>query len=70
MILADLFKSADSVQELAYVLDSPPLAVTDDVNPGFFLESELQKKLVGSPNQVEAVRANLEKRAPVFEDPE
>jgi hypothetical protein len=34
------------------------------------LESELQRKLIGSPNQVEAVRANLEKRAPAFEDPE
>jgi enoyl-CoA hydratase/carnithine racemase len=37
---------------------------------GFLLESELQKKLIGSANQVEAVRANLEKRAPVFKDPE
>ena len=40
------------------------------VQEGFLLESELQKKLIGSPNQVEAVRANLEKRAPVFDDPE
>ncbi len=32
---------------------------------GFILESALQKQLIGSPNQVEAVRANLEKRAPV-----
>ena len=40
------------------------------VQEGFLLESELQKKLIGSPNQVEAVRANLEKRAPVFNDPE
>jgi len=40
------------------------------VQEGFVLESELQKKLIGSPNQAEAVRANLEKRAPVFKDPE
>ena len=40
------------------------------VQEGFILESELQRNLVGSPNQVEAVRANLEKRAPAFEDPE
>jgi len=40
------------------------------VQDGFILESELQKKLIGSPNQVEAVRANLEKRPPVFKDPE
>jgi enoyl-CoA hydratase/carnithine racemase len=40
------------------------------VQEGFLLESELQRKLIGSPNQAEAVRANLEKRAPVFKDPE
>jgi hypothetical protein len=40
------------------------------VQEGFILESELQRNLVGSPNQVEAVCANLEKRAPTFEDPE
>jgi enoyl-CoA hydratase/carnithine racemase len=40
------------------------------VQNGFVLESELQKKLIGSRNQTEAVRANLEKRAPLFEDPE
>ena len=40
------------------------------VQEGFILESELQKKLIGSPNQAEAVRANMEKRAPVFKDPE
>jgi len=40
------------------------------VQEGFILESELQRDLLGSPNQVEAVRANLEKRAPAFEDPE
>ena len=40
------------------------------VQEGFILESELQKKLIGAPNQVEAVRANMEKRAPAFEDPE
>ena len=39
------------------------------VQEGFVLESELQKKLIGSPKQAEAVRANLEKRAPNFEDP-
>ena len=40
------------------------------VNDGFLLESELQKQLIGSPNQIEAVRANMEKSTPVFEDPE
>ena len=40
------------------------------VQEGFLLESELQKKLIGSANQVEAVRANLEKRPAAFKDPE
>ncbi|MCP4005731.1 MAG: crotonase/enoyl-CoA hydratase family protein [bacterium] len=36
---------------------------------GLALEWDLQSKLIGSPNQVEAVRANMEKRAPSFKDP-
>ena len=31
-------------------------------------ESDEQVKLMRSPNQVEAVKANMEKRAPVFVD--
>ena len=37
---------------------------------GLKLEASLQKGLIGTPNQVEAVRANIEKRAPNFSDPE
>jgi enoyl-CoA hydratase/carnithine racemase len=37
---------------------------------GLRLEEELQRGLIGSPNQVEAVSANIEKRAPRFLDPE
>ena len=33
------------------------------------LETELQLPLLGSKNQLEAVQANMQKRAPVFEDP-
>jgi hypothetical protein len=33
-------------------------------------ESRAQKALLGSPNQIEAVRANLERRPPVFRDPD
>ncbi len=36
----------------------------------FALETALQVQLLGRPNQAEAVRANFEKRAPVFSDPE
>lgn len=41
-----------------------------DVASGLELESKLQLSLIGRPNQVEAVKANLEKRLPRFEDPE
>ena len=37
-----------------------------DPGPALLAESVEQQKLLGSPNQTEAVRANLEKRAPNF----
>lgn len=40
------------------------------VREAFELETELQLGLLGSKNQLEAVQANFEKRAPVFVDPE
>jgi enoyl-CoA hydratase/carnithine racemase len=39
-----------------------------DAGPALLAESVEQKKLIGAPNQREAVRANLEKRAPKFVD--
>lgn len=39
-----------------------------DERTGLTLESSLQTALIGSPNQVEAIRANFEKRAPRFKD--
>jgi len=39
-----------------------------DPGPALLAESVEQQKLIGSPNQTEAVRANLEKRAPRFAD--
>lgn len=35
---------------------------------GLGLEAKLQSGLIGTPNQVEAIRANFENRAPDFED--
>ena len=35
---------------------------------GLTLEAEAQASLIGGPNQLEAVRAGLEKRAPLFRD--
>jgi len=60
-------KSPDAVRNAKRLFNQSGLGSVQD---GFVLESELQKKLIGSPNQVEALRANLEKRAPVFKDPE
>jgi enoyl-CoA hydratase/carnithine racemase len=37
---------------------------------GMLAESVEQEALIGSPNQVEAISANLEKRAPRFTDPQ
>lgn len=39
-----------------------------DERAGLALESSLQTALIGSPNQVEAIKANFEKRAPRFKD--
>ncbi len=44
-------------------------AMAEDTAALLMAESVEQTKLIGSPNQVEAVKANLEKRAPVFRDP-
>ena len=42
-----------------------------DLEPaaGLFQETDEQIALIGSPNQVEAIMANLQKRPPVFADP-
>ncbi len=39
-----------------------------DERTGLELESSLQTALIGSPNQIEAVQANFEKRPPKFSD--
>jgi len=40
------------------------------VEEGFALEAELQTSLIGRPNQIEAIQANLQKRQPDFSDPD
>ena len=45
-------------------------AVMGSYREGLELEERLQRTLMGGANQLEAVRANMEKRPPVFEDPE
>lgn len=39
-----------------------------DERTGLAMEAELQMRLIGSPNQVEAIQANFENRAPRFQD--
>jgi enoyl-CoA hydratase/carnithine racemase len=40
------------------------------IEDGFKLEEKLQMSLIGGANQIEAVRANMQKRQPDFSDPE
>jgi enoyl-CoA hydratase/carnithine racemase len=44
-------------------------SVVASVGDGLQLEAKLQTSLIGRPEQIEAVKANLEKRAPRFGDP-
>ena len=45
-------------------------SVQGTVAEGLTLESKLQGTLMGKPNQMEAVQANMQKREPNFSDPE
>ena len=58
-------KSPDAVRAAKRLLNA---AVNTDPASGFIQETVEQVALIGGPNQVEAVMANLEKRAPVFTD--
>jgi enoyl-CoA hydratase/carnithine racemase len=59
-------KSPDAIRATKRLLDASGVV---SVEEGLRLEEKLQASLVGRPNQVEAVRANLEKREPRFRDP-
>jgi enoyl-CoA hydratase/carnithine racemase len=60
-------QSPDAIRAAKKLLDaSGHLSVVD----GLALEEKLQRSLIGSPNQVEAVKSNLGKRAARFSDPE
>jgi enoyl-CoA hydratase/carnithine racemase len=58
-------KNPDAIRAGKRLLD---LAVEADQRAILLAETTEQVKLIGSPNQVEAVKANLEKRAPQFTD--
>jgi enoyl-CoA hydratase/carnithine racemase len=57
-------KSPDAIRAAKRLLGK----LSVDPGPALMAESVEQQKLLGSPNQLEAVRANIEKRAPKFAD--
>jgi enoyl-CoA hydratase/carnithine racemase len=57
-------KSPDAIRAAKRMLNN----LSVDPGPALLAESVEQMKLMGSPNQTEAVRANIEKRAPKFAD--
>lgn len=59
-------KSPDAIRAGKRLLNQAPLLSAAD---GLALEARLQRGLLGSANQVEAVSANLQKRLPRFDDP-
>jgi enoyl-CoA hydratase/carnithine racemase len=59
-------KSPDAIRASKRLLNASGLI---SVEEGLALEAELQRGLLGSANQIEAVTANFEKRPPRFKDP-
>lgn len=57
-------KSPDAIRAAKRLLNN----LSVDPGPALLAESVEQQKLIGSANQTEAVRSNLEKRAPKFAD--
>jgi enoyl-CoA hydratase/carnithine racemase len=59
-------KSPDAIRAAKRILNA---AVVVDAEAGLTMESVEQGRLIGTKNQVEAVMANLQRRAPAFMDP-
>ena len=59
-------KSPDAIRAAKQLLET---AWRADAATGLELEQRLQGSLVGTQNQIEAVKANFEKRAPAFKNP-
>jgi enoyl-CoA hydratase/carnithine racemase len=60
-------RSPDAVRGAKYLFEESWGARPEE---GLALEAEIQRRLIGSPNQIAAVTAGLTKQAPKFEDPE
>jgi enoyl-CoA hydratase/carnithine racemase len=59
-------QSPDAIRAAKALLNAAPYAPPE---AGLLAESRAIHALIGAPNQVEAVKANLEKRTPRFSDP-
>ncbi len=59
-------RSPDAVRAAKRLFAEPDAAA---IRARLELEARLQRELIGGPNQIESVRANLEGRAPRFRDP-
>jgi len=60
-------KSPDAIVQGKQLLED---AWRMDADEGLLYEETLQRKIISTPNQIEAVMANFEKRPPVFQDRE
>jgi enoyl-CoA hydratase/carnithine racemase len=60
-------KSPDAIRALKRLLN---MSADGDTVSILLAESKEQARLIGSPNQIEAIRAGVEKRPPRFADPE
>jgi enoyl-CoA hydratase/carnithine racemase len=60
-------RSPDAVRAAKKLLNAAWHGPSDE---GLLRESEAEMRLIGSPNQIEAVMANFENRPAVFEDPD
>jgi enoyl-CoA hydratase/carnithine racemase len=58
-------KSPDAIRADKRLLNA---AVATDAASGLMMESVEQQKLIGSPNQIEAIMSNLQKRAANYKD--
>ncbi|MCX7362390.1 MAG: enoyl-CoA hydratase-related protein, partial [Alphaproteobacteria bacterium] len=58
-------KSPDAMRAAKRLLNG---AVASDAATGLMAESVEQQKLIGSPNQLEAIMSNLQKRAANYKD--
>ena len=59
-------KSPDAIRAGKRLLNA---AVHTTLAAGLALEEKIQRGLIGGTNQIETVKANLEKRAPAYRDP-